>query len=148
LLEMSSATEGDEARELGSLPLYRVQEPRIRERDRRLVGERRDEADRVVAERPRSSARHRHDADQVFTDEDRHTEHRAIRAEPLTRPVVLRIGDDVRNVDELARQRDATGQRVAPRSVRMFPLPFESRRRRADQGFSPEHLAVDEPQSA
>ena len=80
--EMSSATCGrEEARQLGPLALDGVEQPRVRDRDGRLVGERRDELDLPVGEQPRGAPADADDADERVVQEDRNTEQRPIADE-------------------------------------------------------------------
>ena len=90
----------DEPGQLRALPLDRIDQARVRDRDRRLVGEGLDERDVVVGERLRFTADEDDDADQVVLDHDRHAEHRSV---VLRRAAigVFRVVMDVRDVDRL-----------------------------------------------
>ena len=65
----------DEPGELRPLPLDRLHQARIPNRDCRLVGERLDERDVLIGERLRFMAGKNDDADEVVLDHDRNADH-------------------------------------------------------------------------
>jgi len=64
----------NETRQLRPLSFHRVEQPRVRDRDRRLIGERPHELDVLVGERLRFDAHDVQRADQLAVDNDRNTE--------------------------------------------------------------------------
>jgi hypothetical protein len=68
----------NEAGELGALPLDRFEEPRVRDRDRGLVGERLGEGDVLVAEGALLAPVEDDDADQFVLDDDRNPKQRPV----------------------------------------------------------------------
>jgi len=75
----------DEAGQLRPLPLDGVDQACIRDRDRRLVGERLDELDELVRERPRDIAADRDRSDQLVLQNDRNVARRYSRRFSLSR---------------------------------------------------------------
>jgi hypothetical protein len=91
----------EEARELLPLTLDGVEQPRVRDRDCRLVGERRDELDLPVDERTRGAPADADDADERVVQEDRDTDQRPIADEPLRTERVVGVGQDVGDLHRL-----------------------------------------------
>jgi hypothetical protein len=110
----------DEARELRALALDRLDQTRVRQCDRRLVGERLDERDVIVRERVLLTTHHDDDTDEVVLDHDRHPEHRAEEARPGIR--VFGVGQDVRDLDRSPLDRGAAGRRRPVEGVRMVAV--------------------------
>ena len=103
-------------------------ETRVRQRDSRLVSECLDERDVLVAERLRLRTHDENDTEQVFLDEDRNPEYRAVGARAGVG--VLGIVMDVGNVDGSARHSRAAGCRRSIEGVRMLPVIGGRRNRR------------------
>ena len=110
----------EEAGQLGPLPLHGVEQPRVGDRDGRLVGERRDELDLPVDERPRDAPADADDADECVVQEDRNAEQRPIPDDPLRAERVVGVGQDVGDLHRLPGQRRPSddGRPVTP--MRMF----------------------------
>jgi hypothetical protein len=87
----------EEARELRPLPLNRLDETRVRERDRGLVGKRLHERGVIVRKRPWLATHDDDNPDELVLEHDRHPEHRPKESWPKIG--VFRIGEHVRNVD-------------------------------------------------
>ena len=113
---------------LFELALDRVQQPRVRDRDRCLAGKGGDEPDLIVGERLGDRPRHGEDPNQLFVGKDRHADHRAVACDALRSPLVRGIGAHVGDVHEPARGEDATGERVRLGNVRMRALVLGSAR--------------------
>jgi hypothetical protein len=90
------------------LPLDRVDQARVRDCDRRLVGEGLHERDVLVGERLGLLAHHDDGADQLVLDDHGHAEHRPVRSRTGVR--VLRILLDVGDVHRSPRNGRATGR--------------------------------------
>jgi hypothetical protein len=112
----------DEARQLGPLALDGVEQPCVRDRDRRLVGERLDELDLFVGERPCLEPGDPDHADELLVEERRDAEERAQAADLASPPCVLGICENVRDVDRAPRQRNPADARPPVRHVRMRAL--------------------------
>ena len=93
----------DEARELGALSLDPLEQPRVRDRYRRLVGEGLHELDVLVEKRLGLDAHDVHRSDQLALDDDRHTEQCPVLHELRGAPRVFGIGVRIGNVHDLSR---------------------------------------------
>ena len=115
----------DEPGELRALPLDRLDQARIRNGDRRLVGEGLDQRDVLVAERLRFAADENDDADEVVLDHDRDRDQRSVA---LTRAAigVFRVGVNVRDVDGLTCHRRPAGARRSVESMGMLSVPLNT----------------------
>src|SRR5690349_21296006 len=98
----------DKTRQLRTLAFDCVEETRVRDRDRCLVGECADDADLLVRERCWVVAHEVNHPDQGVVEEDRDAQQRAKAAGTLGRIRVLRVFQDIRNVLDRSRERDAT----------------------------------------
>ena len=101
------------------MPLDRFEQTRVLQRDRRLIGERRDERDLRIAERSRVAPHQDDDADQIL-GLDGHSEEGSVARRP--RIDVLAVSEDVRDVNRLARDSRAAGSRRSVESVWMIPV--------------------------
>ena len=107
----------DRAREVAPALLERLEELHVLDRDRALRGEGVGEGDRLVVERLDLVAPERDDAEDALVDQHRHAEQGADAAElagPV--PLVVGVGDHVRDLDGAALQPDAADDR--PRVLR------------------------------
>ena len=104
--------------------LDRVDQPRVRDRNRRLVGKRLDEVDDLLAERLSLPADDPEDADDIVVQEDRNREVRPERNRAVVR--VLGICGDVGDVHGLLRQRRPAARRTGVDRVRVRPVVVPS----------------------
>jgi hypothetical protein len=95
-----------------------VDQPRVRDGDRRLVGEGLDELDLLVGKRLRRPADDPHRADEVVFEENRNTKADSEGARP--RVGVLGVSVDVRDVDDLPCHRSAADHGRPVEQVRML----------------------------
>jgi len=87
---------------LVQLPLDGLEQPRVRDRDRRLIGKGLHQLDIVIGKRARVAASDRDHADQPILQLDRHAEQRAVADDLLRAERVLRI---VQHVGDLLYER-------------------------------------------
>ena len=137
----------EEACQLRALPFHGFEQAGVRDRDRRLVGERLDERDLLLGERLRLCTRHADHADQVVLEHDRHAQHRAVRPRP--RVEVLRVLEHVLDVDGRAGDRGAARRRRAVERVGMLAVVLDAllQGRRRECGRE-EEVALEEPEAA
>ena len=120
----------DEARQLRALPLHGIEQPRVGDRDGRLVGERPDEFDVLVGERPRNVTADGDRSDHLVVQDDRNAEQRSIADDALRFERVVGVGQDVGDLHRITGERGPSddgrpvtpvrmslGVRVSPRSV-------------------------------
>ena len=125
--EQLSDLRRDKPRQLGPLPLNRIEEARIHDCNCRLISKRAQKLDLVVGKGCRSGS---HDPDhtkQLVVDQHRHPNQRAIAAQSLARPRILGVGQRVRNVNGFARQRHPSNQRGPVKRMRMRQLILQLR---------------------
>ncbi len=113
----------DESRQLGALPLDRVEQARVRDRDRRLVGEGLHERDVLVAETLWRLAHHQRHPDQLVLDDHGHAEHRPVQSRAGVR--VLRILLDVGDVHRFPCDGRAAGGRRPVERMRMLGVVLD-----------------------
>ena len=109
---------GDEARELRTLPFDCLDQARVCQRDRSLVGERLNERDVTVRERLRLTTHHDDHTDEIVFKHDRHSEHRP--EEPRPRIRVLGVRQDVGYLNRLSLDGRAAGRSRPVERVRML----------------------------
>ena len=111
--------------ELAALVLDFVEQPHVLDRDRRLVGEGRDQLDLLVGERPHLGARQGQNADRHALAQHRNAEHGAEAAQSLCLGKgVVRVGQHVGDMNDLAFEQGPPGQRAAFRLHRQIPEPY------------------------
>ncbi len=93
------------------LPLDCLQQARVPDRDRRLVGEGLDELHVVVREREANVADDADRADQVAVEDDRDSQ--SCPGPGRQRERVVRVGQQIRDVHDVFEQRDASGNRAS-----------------------------------
>ena len=115
----------------------------VLDRDRRLRGERRQELDRPVAERIDLEPPERQHPDDPVADQHRRAEHGPVSTELAPdRPLVDRVGQHVRDVDDVPLQDDAADQRLRTVLHRMPPHVFAIVRRAAEDEGDPVDVTV------
>jgi hypothetical protein len=118
---MSSATCGERKRDSSvRLPLHGVEQPRVRDRDGRLVREGFDKLDLPLGERPRKVPADADDTDQLVIQEDRDAEQRSVADDGLRPERVIGVGEDVGDLYRLTGQRRASHDGRPVTQVRMF----------------------------
>jgi hypothetical protein len=115
----------DEPGELRALPLDRLDQARIRNRDRRLVGEGLHERDVLVRERLRFTAGENDAADEVVLDHHRNRDQRSVVLGG-TAIGVFRIVVNVRDVDRLTFHRRPPSARRSVKSMGMLYVPLST----------------------
>jgi hypothetical protein len=118
--EMSGDLRRDEAGQLRPLPLDGSDQLRVRDRDRRLVGERLDELDLLVGESSRNVAADHDCPDQVLVQNDRNTEQSAVADDDLGSVRVVGVGEDIGDLHRLTGERHPADDRRPIARVRMF----------------------------
>jgi hypothetical protein len=132
----------DEAREFRALALDSVDQARVCDRDRGLVGERPHELDVFVRERLRHGAGDAKRADQFVLYEDWDSEHRAIADARLHRPRILRVGQHIRDVNRPPRDRNAARKRRSVLYVRMLSVVLVGVGRHIAGGEDPQAISI------
>jgi hypothetical protein len=138
----------EEPRELGLLALDCLEELRVRDCDRALVGERRHQLDLPVLKGMRIGARQPDDAKKVTAESDREPEQRPVSGNVDPGVGVVRVGADVRDVHRLPGHRDATRATVRPRLVRAVALVLDDLRRLPEVGPHAQEVSlaqIEEP---
>ena len=119
----------DESRQLGPLPLDRVDQTRVCERNRGLIGEGLNQRNVLCGERLRLPPYEHDDADQILVHLDRHCKQRPVGERSGID--VLGIGKDIGHVDGSARHRRTAGTRRPVERMWMVTLVVHGLRRAA-----------------
>ena len=134
----------DRAREVAPALLERLEELHVLDRDRALRGEGVGEGDRLVVERLDLVAPQRDDAEDALVDEHRHAQQGADAAEVAgTVPLVVGVGDHVRDLHRAALQPDAADDGPAVLRDRPVLDPGAVRVGAAEQVGEAVHVAVE-----
>ena len=133
----------EEPCQLAALALDRLEEPRIGDPDRRLLGEADGERPLAIAERPDLVAGQGQDAANRPVLLDRDADQGPVSADMLARGrLVLAVVENVVDADHLADQGDPSDQAVAAGPDRVVPLPGVQLRRPAGRRGHPIGVAV------
>ena len=105
------------------MPLDRLEQARVRDRERCLIGEGLDQPDVFLGERPPLHPGENDHADQMGFEHDRDAQHHSIR--PRAGVLVLRVGEDVRDMNRFSQQSRTAGRRRPIDRVRMLPVVLD-----------------------
>ena len=139
---------GDDAQDVRdrSLLLERllrlVEEPSVLDRDPRLIGERLEQAKLLRRERLNAETAGPDRADDLIAAEDRHGCDRVDTVLDVRWPAIVRINEQVRDVDERAIERDTSDKRFSRDLRRMLTLVRDQVGRTASRRDDAEHVAV------
>ena len=119
-----------------------VEQADVLDRDRRLIGERLNQADLLVAEGIDLHPRHADDADDVVSPHDWYAEDRVHVVLAVRRPVVLGVFEEIRDVDGPLLDRRTPHERRAPDARRVRVLVCHELWQTAARRHEAEHIAV------
>src|SRR5438093_1355140 len=140
------ATDGLEDFADRGLPFERllrlVEEPSVLDRDPRLIGERLEQAKLLRRERLNAETAGPDRADDLIAAEDRHGCDRVDTVLDVRWPAIVRINEQVRDVDDRAIERDTSEKRFSRDLRRMLTLVRDQLGRTASRRDDAEHVAV------
>src|SRR5207248_6482858 len=136
----------NEARELGSLALDRLEQPGVRSGDRRLVGKGLDEVDLLGGVRDWLGPNEVEDSDELPLDEQRGAEQRTDPSLVGRGPLVFGVLENVRDVDDLVGEYDSPvhALSIARRGMRMVTFVLVQLRWASVTDRETQHVALEQ----